>query len=58
MEKMKQTNVRKHPVEWSKINGERLFIDVCSSSAKSLGNKCHWLLVIDDCSDNVRSYFL
>ena len=41
MGKAKQSNVRKQPVEWSKINGEMLFIDISPLSAKCLGGKQH-----------------
>ena len=45
-------------VEQSKVDDERLLIDISSSNAKSLGGKCHWLLVLDDGSDNAWNYFL
>ena len=50
--------MKKQPVEWSKVSGEILFVNISSLSAKSLCCKCHWLLVFDDCSDNAWTYLL
>ena len=38
--------------------GERIFIDISSPKTASLGEKHHWLLVVDDCTDMSWSYFL
>ena len=57
VDKTNQSNVSKQPVEWSKVKGKRLFIDISSPSAKSVVGKCYLLVVLDDCSDNAWSYF-
>ena len=46
--KAKQSNMRKQPVEQSKIDGERLFLDMSSSSTKSLDGSVtgFWFLMI------------
>ena len=44
-------------VERSKIEGEKLFIDISSSSTMSMGGKKHWLLVLEDSSIYALSYF-
>ena len=58
MGKTKPSNKRNQPIEQSNVNGKKLFIDISSPSAKSVGIKYHWLLVLSDCSDNAWSYFL
>jgi hypothetical protein len=45
-------------VSRSKIPGERLFLDISSQKVSSLGGNMHWLLVLDDCTDNGFSFFL
>ena len=37
---------------------DRLCLDISSPTAKSLGGKQHWLLVMDDCTGYLWSYFL
>ncbi|MCP4748317.1 MAG: transposase family protein [Desulfobacteraceae bacterium] len=45
-------------VSRSKIPGERLFLNISSQKISSLGGNMHWLLVLDDCTDNGFSFFL
>ena len=56
--KARQANLNKKTVTRFNIPGKRLCIDISSPTAKSLGGKCHWLLVLDDCKDLIWSYFL
>eukprot|EP01083_Nonionella_stella_P004795 13981_1 len=58
LSKAKQKKVSKDSVERSKTPGGRLFIDISSPKTKSIGGSKHWLLVVDDCSDNTFSFFL
>ena len=37
---------------------ERLFFDISSPSTPTFGSKKHWLLVVDDSSDYIWSFFL
>ena len=56
--KAKQQGVSKKDVARSKILGERLFFDVSSPSTSTFCGKKHCLLVIDDSSNYVWSFFL
>ena len=56
--KAKQQALSKKAVPWLEILGERLFFDINSLSTPTFGEKHHWLLVIDDCSNNSWSFFL
>ena len=58
MDKAKERNARNQPIEQSKVNGERLFMDISSPIVKSLDGNYQWLLILGDCSDNSWSYFL
>ena len=55
--KGKQGKINKDPVEKSKITIECLFIDIISSETKSTYGKWNWLLLMDYCTVNVRSFF-
>ena len=57
MGKAKQQGISKKAVAQSKILGKRLFIDVSSPSTPSFGDKNHWLLVVDDSSNYIWSFF-
>ena len=48
----------KTPVEHSSIIVEHLFLDISAPTVTSLGGKWHWLLVVDDKSDNPWGFFL
>ena len=56
--KAKQRAMSKKAVPHLQILGERLFFDISSPSTPIFGGKCHWLLVIDDCSNYSWSFFL
>ena len=56
--KAKQQWESKNAVVWSTILGWRLFFDISSPSTPTFGHKKHWLIVIDDSSDYVWSFFL
>ena len=58
LEKARNKNVSKTPVECSGIVGERLFIGNSLSTTTSLGRKHYWLLVVNDKSDDMWSFFL
>ena len=42
----------------AKKPAERLFLDISSQPHRSLGGNKHWLLVVDDATDNCFSFFL
>ena len=56
--KSQQKNVKKESEVCSNIPGERLMIDISRIKKKSCGGKKFWLLVLDDCTDMVWSFFL
>ena len=56
--KAKQCDVNESAVPCSKILGERLSFDISSPSIPTFSSKQHWLLVVDDCSDFIWSFFL
>ena len=56
--KAKQQAASKKAVPHLQVFGERLFFDISSPSSLTFGGKCHWLLVIDDCSNYCWSFFL
>ena len=56
--KAKQHAVSKKAAPCSKILGEKLFFDISTPSTPSVGGKRHWLLVIDNSSDYIWSFFL
>ncbi len=42
----------------AKKAAECLFVDISSQPHRSLGGNKHWLLVVDDATDNCFSFFL
>lgn len=58
LSKAKAKKINKAPVKRATTPGGRLCIDISSPSTKSIGGKCHWLLVVDDCTDYAWSFFL
>eukprot|EP00970_Alexandrium_tamarense_P003304 scaffold525_cov112-Alexandrium_tamarense.AAC.1 len=58
LSKAKAKKISKVPVKRASKPGGRLHIDISSPSTKSIGGKCHWLLVVDDCTDYAWSFFL
>ena len=58
LSKAKAKKISKVPVKRASKPGGRLCIDISSPSTKSVGGKCHWLLVVDDCTDYAWSFFL
>ena len=56
--KAHQKSVPKQRIARSTTIGERFFIDISSPRRRSIGGAQHWLLVIDDASDMVFSFFL
>ncbi len=56
--KAKQRNANKTAVECSTIPGERLYLDISLPNTASLSGKNHWLLIVDNATDYVLSYFL
>ncbi len=56
--KSRQKNLRKWTEKKSEIAGERLFIDISSVKGESYSGSKYWLLVLDDCTDHIWSYFL
>jgi hypothetical protein len=51
LSKAKAKKISKLPVKRAGKPGGRLCINIRSPSTKSIGGKCHWLLVVDDCTD-------
>ena len=58
LSKAKAKKISKVPVKQAGKPGGRLCIDISSPSTKSIGGKCHWLLVVDDCTNYAWSFFL
>ena len=56
--KTRQKNVPKEHKPRSDKKGERLFIDIAPMKHKSLGGSKFWLIVMDDSTNYVWSYFL
>ena len=56
--KAKRKNLEKETKPRSQTKGERLFIDIAPMKHVSLGGSKYWLIVIDDCTNFVWSYFL
>ena len=56
--KAKQSAVSKKAVHHSKMLGERLFLYITSPTIPTFGSKHHWLLIVDDCSKYIWSFFL
>ena len=56
--KARQKNLQKSTNKKSEIAGERLFIDISSVKGESYSGSKYWLLVLDDCTDHIWSYFL
>ena len=57
LSKARQKNVAKATKPRSEIKGERLFIDIAPMKYKSLGGSRYWLIVLDDNTNYVWSYF-
>ena len=55
--KMRQKNIRKQKVKQSEIPGERFFMDISSIKYASLGGARFWVLMMDDCSGFLTSFF-
>jgi transposase InsO family protein len=58
MAKARQTNLAKSTDVRSQIKGERLFIDLSWTLQPSYGGTKYWLLVMDDLTGYVWSFFL
>ena len=56
--KARSKRLSKITVEHSSIVGERLFINISLPVVTSLGGKLHWLLIINDKSESIFSFFL
>ena len=56
--KSKQKKISKEPKPRSKVRGEKLLIDISSPKTRSIGGKNHWLLIMDDYTDQTWSKFL
>jgi hypothetical protein len=56
--KARQNNLNRHANNHSTVPGERLFIDISSVKGMSYSNSKYWLLILDNCSDVVKSQFL
>ena len=54
----KKGRVCKKAVVCSNFFVERLFFDIISPSTLTFGGKNHWLLVIEDSTNYIQSYFL
>ena len=55
--KMCQKNASKMKIKQSKIPGERLFLDISLMRYTSLGGAIFWVLIMDDCSGFLTSFF-
>ena len=58
LSKARQSNLNKTTDVRSKVKGERLCIDISYTGKTSLGGSIYWLLIMDDCTDYLWSYFL
>ena len=56
--KAKQQGVSIKAAAWSTFLGERLFFDTSTPLTPTFGSKNHWLLVMDDSSNYIWSFFL
>jgi len=56
--KARQKNVPKLNMNRSTIPGERLYLDISSIKANSLGGKKYWALAVDDATSMKWSFFL
>ena len=56
--KARQSNLSKTTDVKSQIKGERLYINLSWTNKPSYGGSKFWLLVMDDCTDFLWSYFL
>ena len=57
--KAKQKKLRRINTGESAIRkGERLYVDISSPSSMSLGGRCHWALIVDECTGMAWSKFL
>ena len=58
LSKAKEQDVSKKAVAQSKLLGERLFFEISSPSTPIFGGQKCWLLIIDDNSHFIWSFFL
>ena len=58
LSKARQSNLNKTTDVRSKVKGERLCIDISYTGKTSLGGSVYWILIMDDCTDYLWSYFL
>jgi hypothetical protein len=56
--KIKKTPINKDPSDRAKHIGDRMFIDISKLNTASTIGSTYWLLIVDDHSDYVWSYFL
>ena len=57
--KIRQANVpKKKEKQVPSRTGYRMFLDISSFKHESMGGKRHWLIAVDECSDNSHSFFL
>ena len=58
LSKAKQWAINKMTVPWSKMSGEKLFFVISSPSTPTFGSKQHWLLILDNSSEFIWTFFL
>ncbi len=56
--KAKQRNINKTTVEHTTVPGKRLYLDISSPNTASLSGKKYWLLIVNDATGYIWSYFL
>ena len=57
-EKMRQKNIPKSKVKQANAPGDRLFLGISLIKYQSLGGARFWVLIMDDCSSFLSSFFL
>ena len=58
LEKMRQANIPKSVDETSTTPGERMYLDISSYKAKSLGSNRHWVMLVDEATRFKQSFFI
>ena len=56
--KMRQKNIPKMKVKQANSPGDRIFLDISSIKYESLGGARFWVLMMDDCTGFLSSFFL
>ena len=58
VEKIRQKNIPKKNEDKSQNPGERMYLDISSMRKPSMGERQHWVMLVDEATKYKKSFFL